>query len=259
MKGFGPHMGHTGGFGKSDSPVIKALMARRSVRSYLDVPVEWDKIMTCIESGMMAPNAGNLQIWRFVVVRNLDKKKEIADACLQQYWMEQAPVHIVIFAKLEREEHYYGIRGTRLYSIQDCAMAAMNIMTAAKALELGTCFVSAFDEEAISRIFRLPDGVRPQGVITMGYTDEKPTAPIRYRVESLVGVENYGMAMNEGQSGRIADKAAAVSTYRYAERFPKYLQDAMSDISKVTAKKRRRVLGKLLGKFKKKGEEKAEE
>jgi len=253
MERLGPHRGHTGGFGESASPVIKTLMSRRSVRSYLDVPVEWDKIITCIEAGMMAPNAGNLQIWRFVVVRNLEKKKQIAEACLQQYWMEQAPVHVVIFAKLGREEQYYGVRGTRLYSIQDCAMAAMNIMLAANALELGTCFVSAFDEEAISRIFRLPDGVRPQGVIAMGYTDEKPVAPIRYRVESLIGIENYGMAMNEGQGGRISG-TGAITTFRYAEGIQKYAQQASSDIGKVTVKKRKKMLGNILGKFKKKDE-----
>ena len=255
MERSGHHRGHTGGFGESDSPIIKALMARRSVRSYMDVPVAWDKIITCIETAMAAPNAGNLQIWRFVVVRNLDKRKQVAEACLQQYWMEQAPVHVVIFSKLGREEKYYGIRGTRLYSIQDCAMAAENIMIAAGALDLGTCFVSAFDEEAISRIFRLPDGVRPQGVITMGYSEEKPTAPIRYRVESLIGIEDYGMAMNEGMSGRIPDKAAAISTFRYAERFQKYAQDAVSDMGKVTAHKRKKLFGGLLDKFKKKKDE----
>jgi len=257
MERSGHHMGHTGGFGESDHPIIKAIMGRRSIRSYLDVPVEWDKIISCIEAGMVAPNAGNLQIWRFVVVRNLDKRKQIAEACLQQYWMEQAPVHVVIFAKLGREEKYYGIRGTRLYSIQDCAMAAENIMLAAGALELGTCFTSAFDEEAISRIFRLPDGVRPQGVITMGYTEEHPTAPIRYRVESLIGIENYGMAMNEGQGGRVVG-GAPISTFRYAEGIQKYTQTAADDIGKVVGHKGKKLFGKLFGKFEKKTEEKKE-
>jgi len=161
--------------------------------------------------------------------------------------MEQAPVHIVIFSKLEKEEQFYGIRGTRFYSIQDCAMAGMNIMLAAHDLGLGTCFISAFEEEALSRIFGLPDNIRPQGVITMGYTDEKPDTPLRYRVETLLGIENYGMAMNEG-GGRIPDIDSAVNTYRYAERFPKYVQDAVSDIGRATKKERDKLLGKFLQK-----------
>ena len=234
-----------------DTPLITAIKARRSIRSYLDVPVEWNKITEAIQAGMLAPNAGNLQVWRFVIIRNPEKKKQIAEACLQQYWMEEAPVHIAIFAKLEREEQYYGIRGTRLYSIQDCAMAAMNIMLAAQDFGLGTCFVSAFDEEAMSRIFNLKENVRPQGIITMGYTDEKPETPLRYRVEAIIGIENYGMAMNEG-GGRIPDVDAALHNIRAAQRFPKYVQDAATDIGKVTAKRRKSMLGNLMNRFKKK-------
>ena len=232
VHGVHSHHGPDNDFGEHGGHVIHAIMNRRSVRSYLDVPVSWDKIITCIEAGMMAPSAGNLQIWRFVVVRSLSKRKALAEACLQQYWMEQAPVHIIVFAKLEREEQYYGIRGTRLYSIQDCAMASQNIMLAAGELGLSSCFVSAFEEEAISRIFNLPDNVRAQGVITVGYSDEKPGIPSRYRVETLVGVEKYGTAMNEG-GGRVPDPAAAVHTFRYAERANNYVKEAVSDMTRV--------------------------
>ena len=245
----GPHHGHTGHFAQDGGPIVDAIMHRRSIRSYLDVPVEWDKVITCIEAGMMAPSAGNLQIWRFVVVRTPEKRSKLADACLQQYWMEQAPVHIVIVAKLEREEQYYGIRGKRLYSIQDCAMAAMNIMLAAQDVGLSSCFVSAFEEEAIARIFNLPDNIRPQGVITLGYSDDKPDAPIRYRVESLIGVEKYGTAMNEG-GGRVADPNAAAGTYRYGEGLPKYIKKGTDDISRATKAKRDKLFGKLVDKAK---------
>ena len=237
------------------SPVFQAIFSRRSIRKYLDVPVEWDKISDIVRAGMMAPNAGNLQIWRFVVVTRQEKRRAIAEACLQQYWMEQAPVHIVIFAKLEKMSQYYGIRGVRLYSIQDCAMASLNMMLAAHELGLGTCFVSAFEEEAMTRIFKLPDNVRPQGVITLGYSDEKPDIPSKFRVETLIGRENYGMAMNEG-SGRIPDPAAAVSTFRYAERFPKYLQDGFRDIGKATEKSRKGFAQSLFRKPENKEKEK---
>lgn len=235
-----------------DTPVITAIKARRSIRSYMDVPVEWGKIISVVEAGMMAPSAGNLQVWRYTVVRNPAKRREIAEACLQQYWMEQAPAHIVIFAKLQKEEQYYGIRGTRLYSIQDCAMSAMNMMLAAQDLGLGTCFVSAFEEEALSRIFGLPDDIRAQGVVTIGYTDEKPPTPLRYRVDNIISIENYGSAMNpEGyKGGGRVDSDGSISNYRYAEKFPGYVKDAITDISKATARTRKNMLGKLLNKGK---------
>lgn len=228
-----------------DTPVVRAIKARRSIRAYMDVPVEWDKIITTVEAAMVAPSAGNLQVWRYIVVRKPEKRKQIAEACLQQYWMEQAPVHVVIVAKLEKEEQFYGKRGVDVYSVQDCAMAAMNMMLAAHDLGLSTCFVSAFDENAFSRIFNLPDTVRPQGVVIMGYSDHKPSPPIRFRGESLIGIENYGMAMNEGL-GRVADGNAAVSNYRYVQRFQKYAQDGFNDVAKKV--KQKKILDKFLPK-----------
>ena len=157
-----------------------------------------------------------------------------------------------------KEEQYYGIRGTRLYNIQDCAMAAMNIMLAAHDMGLGSCFVSAFDEEAISRIFGQQENIRPQGVITLGYTDEKPETPLRYRVESLIGVENYGTAMNpEGVKGggRVVSDTA-IGTYRYGEGLVKYTQQGVEDVGKVTAVGRKKLFDSLLEIFKKKKKDK---
>jgi nitroreductase len=231
------------------NPVLNAIIGRRSIRRYLDVPVEWDKVGSICYAGMMAPSAGNLQVWKFAVVRDVNKRRLISEACLQQYWMEQAPVHIVIFAELTKMERYYGIRGTRLYSIQDCAMAGLNMMLAANSMGLGSCFVSAFDEEAMSRIFKLPETVRAQGVLTIGYSDDHPTPPLRYRFENVVGLENYGTGMN--QRGRIADPAAAVQTYRYAQRGQGYVKDAISDVSKAVAHKNKKFFEKLRARGKK--------
>ena len=60
---------------------------RRSVRSYLDLPIEREKLGMVLDAGSMAPSAGNIQDWKFIVVVDLDKRKEIAEACLEQYWM----------------------------------------------------------------------------------------------------------------------------------------------------------------------------
>ena len=245
----GPHRYHTGEFMNLHNPVMDVIMKRRSVRTYKDIPVDWGNIINCVEAGMMAPSAGNLQIWRFSVVRDAARKSAIASACLQQHWMEEAPVHIAIFAKLERAEQFYRERGSRVYCVQDCAMAAMNIMLAAESLGLSTCFVSAFDEHALSSIFSLPDKVMPQGIITLGYSDDSPDTPSRYRVETLIGVEKYGMAMNEG-GGRVADPNAAIWNFRYAQRFPNYVKDAVHDVGRATKEDREKFIDKVKEFFK---------
>ncbi|MFH1181533.1 MAG: nitroreductase family protein [Candidatus Woesearchaeota archaeon] len=208
--------------------VIDAIHSRRSIRRYLDVPVEWDKIGSILDAGRVAPSAGNLQAWRFVVVKKEEKRKLIAEACLQQYWMEQAPVFIVIFAELPKMEQHYGLRGVRFYSVQSCAMAAMQMMIAAESLGLGTCFVGAFDENAIARIFNLPDTARPQGVITIGYADEKPDMPLRYRLENIAWTEVFAYGM-----GRVADRDQVLWNFRYAQKASKFAQDTARDMQKV--------------------------
>jgi nitroreductase len=208
--------------------ILDALHSRRSIRRYLDVPVEWDKVGTILDAGRVAPSAGNLQAWRFVVVKKEAKRKLIAEACLQQYWMEQAPVMIVIFAELPKMEQHYGLRGVRLYSVQSCAMAAMQMMLAAESVGLGTCFVGAFDENAIARIFNLPDTARPQGVITVGYADEQPDMPLRYRLENIAWTEVFAYG-----GGRVADRDYALWNFRYAQKAQNYVQDAAKDMKKV--------------------------
>ena len=91
--------------------VLEAIKSRRSIRKYLDKPVEWELIANILDAGRYAPCAGNLQNWKFVAVTDEGRKKSIAEACLRQLWMEQAPVHIVIFAEVEKFERYYGKQG----------------------------------------------------------------------------------------------------------------------------------------------------
>jgi nitroreductase len=208
--------------------IADAIYNRRSIRRYLDVPVEWDKIGTILDSARVAPSAGNLQAWRFVVVKDPAKKKLIADACLQQYWMEQAPYMIVIFAELPKMEQHYGLRGVRLYSVQSCAMAAMQMMIAAHSVGLGTCFVGAFDENAMARIFNLPETARPQGVITVGYADEQPEMPLRYRLENICWTEVFAYG-----SGRMADKDAIFWNFRVPQKAVEYVEGAAKDMQKL--------------------------
>ena len=119
--------------------VLEAIHTRRSVRKYLDKPVEWDKIGTILDAGRMAPTAGNLQPYRFIVVNDPGKIKLIAEACSQQYWIEGAPVLILIVIWLKKVKEFYGERGVDVYAVQDAAVAAQNMMLAAHSLGIGSC------------------------------------------------------------------------------------------------------------------------
>jgi nitroreductase len=57
--------------------VLEAIKKRRSVRNYLDKPIEEEKLNAVLEAGRHAPSAGNRQEWRFIVVRDPETKVKL--------------------------------------------------------------------------------------------------------------------------------------------------------------------------------------
>jgi len=172
--------------------VIDAINTRRTIRKYRNVPLEWDKVLSILEAGRMAPSAGNVQNWRFVLVTSPKRRLEIAEGCLQQYWIAQAPVVIVVVAEPNRSEWYYGERGAKVYTIQNCAAAVQNMLLAAQELGVGAAWVGAFDEPMIHRLVEAPEGAVVQAVLPLGYADEHPQVPPRLDLAVLIRFDKYG-------------------------------------------------------------------
>lgn len=177
--------------------VLRAIFTRRSVRDYIEAPVEWDKVGYVLEAGRAAPSSGNLQNWKFIVCSGAEQRKALAEASLNQKWMEKAPIHIVVCSEPKRVEIFYGLRGERLYSVQNCAAAIENMLLAAHSLGLGSCWVGAFDEEMVKRVCSIPDYARPQAIITIGYSSGNEKDPGRTAL--------YTVTFLGGYHGRIRD------------------------------------------------------
>jgi nitroreductase len=171
--------------------ILDLIKSRRSITKYQNKQIEWDHISRIVDAGRHAPSSGNLQNWKMVVVRDPAKRKAIAEASIQQYWMISAPVHIIICAEPEKAERYYGIRGERLYTVQNCAAAVQNMLLEAHSLGLGSCWVGAFDEEMVKRAIRAEKFVRPQAIITVGYAAETPQKPPKYPMNVVTYFEQW--------------------------------------------------------------------
>jgi len=171
---------------------LEAIKKRRSTRQYLDKDIEFSKIAEIIEAGSYAPNAGNLQNWKFIIVKDKANIQKIAETCLEQYWMASAPAMIVVCSEDERSEKYYGDRGKQIYNIQNCAAAAQNIVLAATDLGLATCWVSAYKEENIRHILNMPANTTPQVVITIGYSKEVPQEKYMLELKDLFYFDSWG-------------------------------------------------------------------
>ncbi len=172
--------------------VHEAIHLRRSVKKYHQKHLEKEKLGMILEAGRMAPSSGNIQNWYFVAIQNPATKQKIAQACFEQYWMAQAPVLIVICANMDRARIMFGKRGESLYSIQNCACAAENMMIMATSIGIGSCFVSVFEEQEVGNLLGVPANVVVQAIIAVGYAAEKPEIPVRYELESICHMERFG-------------------------------------------------------------------
>jgi len=171
--------------------VDECIENRRSIRRFKDKQVNADDALSLVDAARKAPSAGNLQAWKFILIKNQSKKNQIADACYQQNWISEAPLLIVPVSLNEEVKRHYGTRGDILYTIQDCALASQNIMLKAKSLGLDSCFVSAFEEGMIKRILSIPDNARAQAIIAIGYADETPKDKIINNIEAVIYFEEY--------------------------------------------------------------------
>lgn len=159
--------------------VMQVIMARRSVRHFKPDPIPREVITTLLEAARHAPSAGNLQPWRFYAVWRDEVRSALAGAALGQLFIAQAPVVIVVSAVPEDSGLKYGQRGRELYCLQDTGAAVQNILLAATAQGLGTCWVGAFDEGAVSRVLKLPPEERPVAIIPVGYAAREAIATSR--------------------------------------------------------------------------------
>ena len=206
--------------------VFECAITRRSIRKYKDQPVEWDKVVNILEAGRLAPSAGNLQNFRFIVVKDEETRKKIAEAALNQTWMIKAPIHIIVCSEPEKTKRFYGVRGERLYTIQDCAAAIENMLLTAHSLGLGACWVGAYEEDAIRRLMNLPEQGITHAIITIGYADEKPVMQPHHRIEHLVFLEKWGQRK----------KVPLSSSGWWSVRVKKAVDDTKKSISKIGQK-----------------------
>lgn len=206
---------------------LAAITLRRSIRKYRDIPVEFEKVGHILNAARLAPSAGNIQDWKFILVTEEDTRKKIAEACLHQFWMQDAPLHIIVCAQPKKVASFYGERGEKVYCMQSGSAAIENMLLAATALNLGSCWVGAFEEGMLRKALKIPDNVIPQAVITIGYAAEKPKMPQKFKMENVMFIGQYG--------NKVKDLAAYL--HYYSEHVQRAVKKGKEMVRKVIENK----------------------
>ena len=168
--------------------VMEAVRLRKSVRAFLDTPVEEEKLNAVLDAGRLAPSANNRQEWRFVVVRDAGTRAKLVAAARNQAFVGEAPVVIACCA--ETDNHVMTC-GQACYPI-DVAIAIDHMALAACEMGLGTCWIGAFHEDRVKELLGIPEEIRVVELLPLGYpADPSPRAKTRMPLDDLVLWEHW--------------------------------------------------------------------
>jgi len=166
--------------------VLEAIKDRRSIRKYLTTEVEPEKIDTILEAGRWAPSASNKQPWHFIVIRNSETRKKLADVHPYGRFMTESPVVIVVLGNSEKHPRYH---------LADPHNAVQNMLLAAYSLGLGTCWMGVRDtdiEQFFKDVLAVPDKFRVICSISLGY-HEVEARKNRVELDEILSYEKYGL------------------------------------------------------------------
>lgn len=149
---------------------IEALKTRRSVRAYTHQAVSKEIVEDIIDCGRLAATAINVQPWEFVVVTDAALRRKIAQTADYGKFIADAPVCVVVLC---RESKYY---------LEDGSAATQNLLLAARAHGLGSCWVAGDKKpyaEQICRLVGAPEGYKLVSMVALGYPAEQAHTPKR--------------------------------------------------------------------------------
>lgn len=179
--------------------MLKQIEARRSIRKYIDKPVEEEKILQLLESARLAPSGSNTQPWHFIVVKSEETRGRLAEAAHKQEWMMSAPVFIVCIADisprieekdvvvLDENSNHPELKKI----IRDTSIAVEHIVLEAENQGLSTCWIAWFTQEQIRPILDIPSDKYVVSILTLGYSGEMPKPRPRKKLEDIVHYEKW--------------------------------------------------------------------
>jgi SagB-type dehydrogenase family enzyme len=97
-----------------------------------------------------------------------DVRKEVANACLRQLWMAEAPLFLVITGEYARSNAKYGPRGV-VYTHIEAGHVGQNVFLQAEALGLKAAIVGAFQKEDVVKALRIPAAHEPLLIMPVGF------------------------------------------------------------------------------------------
>ncbi|PIC86742.1 5,6-dimethylbenzimidazole synthase [Sporosarcina sp. P20a] len=182
--------------------VYKVIYNRRDVRSFLPTPIPEDQIHNILKAAHHAPSVGFMQPWNFIIVSSDETKEKLAWAAdkerralaihyedegeketkflgLKIQGIKEAPITICVTCDPTRGgSHVLGRNSIPETDMLSTACAIQNMWLAACAEGLAMGWVSFYKKNDVRDILNIPPHIEPIALLSIGYTENYPTAPI---------------------------------------------------------------------------------
>ena len=166
--------------------ILDVIRKRYSCRAYLDKSIEQEKIEQVFEAARLAPSAKNLQDWRFVVIRDKDKKAEVAACTNRPEVFGKAAVMIAACSNSD----YVMTCGQAVGPI-DVSIALEHISLQATELGLATCWIGSFDTKKVRKILEIPQDVVIIELMALGYPAAEGRQPGKEPIQRIMCYDKW--------------------------------------------------------------------
>ena len=163
---------------------FEAIKARRSVRSYKDKIIPGELLEKIVDAARFAATARNIQPWRFIVVTGKATLKKLAELADNGKFIGSSAACIVVFCEDTK------------YCLEDGCAATQNILVAACAEKIGSCWVAGDKKpyaQAVNKLLGAPDKLKLISLIALGYpeTEDAFKAADKISLKELIHWEKF--------------------------------------------------------------------
>jgi nitroreductase len=167
--------------------LMEAIKQRLSIRDYEDTPVPEERLKRILEAARISPSARNSQDREFVVVRDTDQRRRLAQAAPHQRHVAQAPV---LIAAISTKPEYHMPNGVPAYPM-DVGIAFDHVTLVAVEEGLGTCWIGGFSQDVAREALGVPDSHVVAAILTLGFPKTMPDPKPRRTMEDMTHHDRF--------------------------------------------------------------------
>jgi nitroreductase len=161
---------------------VDVVLSRRSIRRYEQKEIPKDVLDSILEAGRQAPSAMNRQPWHFIVLTEYEIKKELSKGFFNRHIKDSA-ITIVGCANT-------GFLDGR-WSTISTSIALQNMVIAAWAMGVGSCWIGDFKEDKVKQLLNIPGKWKVIALVSFGYPAEKPKPKRKKPLDEIVSFNKF--------------------------------------------------------------------